>query len=115
MFQHTELMCEADVRDGSVVKGLGCSSRGPGFDSQYPHGGSQLSVTPFLRDPWPLLASTGTKWYMDVHAGSYTLKKKKKEKKTRRRIDTRDGCGDGRAGDSHWIKAHVSKYHSPPP
>jgi hypothetical protein len=30
-------------RDGSVVKSTGCSSRGPEFNSQQPHGGSQPS------------------------------------------------------------------------
>ena len=32
-------------RDGSAVKSAGCSSRGPEFNSQQPHGGSQPSVT----------------------------------------------------------------------
>jgi hypothetical protein len=31
-------------RDGSVVKSTDCSSRGPAFNSQQPHGGSQPSV-----------------------------------------------------------------------
>jgi hypothetical protein len=31
-------------RDGSEVKNTGCSSRGPEFKSQQPHGGSQPSV-----------------------------------------------------------------------
>jgi hypothetical protein len=31
-------------RDGSVMKSTGCSSRGPEFNSQQPHGGSQPSV-----------------------------------------------------------------------
>jgi hypothetical protein len=31
-------------RDGSVLKGTKCSSEGPEFKSQQPHGGSQLSV-----------------------------------------------------------------------
>jgi len=31
-------------RDGSVVKNTVCSSRGPEFKSQQPHGGSQPSV-----------------------------------------------------------------------
>jgi hypothetical protein len=31
-------------RDGSVVKSTGCSSRGPEFKSQQPHGSSQPSV-----------------------------------------------------------------------
>jgi hypothetical protein len=32
-------------RDDSVVKGAYCSSKGPKFKSQQPHGGSQPSVT----------------------------------------------------------------------
>jgi hypothetical protein len=35
-------------RDGSVVKSTSSSSRGPRFNSQPPHGSSQLSVTPLL-------------------------------------------------------------------
>jgi hypothetical protein len=31
-------------RDGSAVKSTDCSSRGPDFNSQQPHGGSQPSV-----------------------------------------------------------------------
>jgi hypothetical protein len=31
-------------RDGSAVKSTDCSSRGPEFNSQQPHGGSQTSV-----------------------------------------------------------------------
>jgi hypothetical protein len=31
-------------RDGSTVKNTDCSSRGPEFKSQQPHGGSQPSV-----------------------------------------------------------------------
>ena len=31
-------------RDGSVVKNIDCSSTGPEFNSQQPHGGSQPSV-----------------------------------------------------------------------
>ena len=34
--------------DGSVVES---TSRGPKFDSQQPHGGSQLSVTPDAQEP----------------------------------------------------------------
>jgi hypothetical protein len=30
-----------DWRDGSAVKSTDCSSRGPEFNSQQPHGGSQ--------------------------------------------------------------------------
>jgi hypothetical protein len=32
-------------RDGSVVKSTDCFSRGPQFNAQQPHGGSQPSVT----------------------------------------------------------------------
>jgi len=35
---------EGDWRDGSEVKSTGCSSKGPEFKSQQPHGGSQPSV-----------------------------------------------------------------------
>ena len=31
-------------RDGSEIKGTGCSSRGPQFNSQQPHGGLQPPV-----------------------------------------------------------------------
>jgi hypothetical protein len=40
-------------RDDSVVKNGGCSFRGAGFDSQHPHGSSQLSATPVAEDPIP--------------------------------------------------------------
>ena len=33
-----------DWSDGSVVKGTDCSSRGPEFNFQQPHGGSQPSI-----------------------------------------------------------------------
>ena len=36
-------------RDGSAAKSTGCSSRGPGFNSQHPHGSLQLSGTPVPR------------------------------------------------------------------
>ena len=32
-------------RDGSAVKNIACSFRGPGFDSQHPHEGPQPSIT----------------------------------------------------------------------
>jgi hypothetical protein len=37
-------MSLGDWRDGSVVKNTDCSSRGPEFNFQQPHGGSQSSV-----------------------------------------------------------------------
>jgi hypothetical protein len=33
--------------DGSEVKIIDCSSRGPEFNSQHPHGGSQSSIMRF--------------------------------------------------------------------
>jgi hypothetical protein len=32
-------------RDGSAIKSTGCSSKGPEFNSQQPHGGSQPFIT----------------------------------------------------------------------
>ena len=49
-----------DLRDGSVVKCTGHSSRGLGFDSQDPHGGSQTSKIPFLGDLTDILMCTDT-------------------------------------------------------
>ena len=40
-------------RDGSVVKSIACSSKGPEFNSQQPHGGSQPSVMRFGALFWP--------------------------------------------------------------
>ena len=42
-------------RSGSVVKSTGCFSRVPRFNSQHPHGSSQLSLTPVPGDPTPSL------------------------------------------------------------
>ena len=39
--------------DGSEVKGACCSSRGSGVSFQYTYGGSQLPITPVLRDSMP--------------------------------------------------------------
>ena len=41
-------MVGAGELDGSVVKSTDCSSRGPEFNSQQPHGGSQPSVTDLM-------------------------------------------------------------------
>jgi hypothetical protein len=38
------------AKDGIAIKSTGCSSRGQGFQSQHPYGGSQLSVTPVPGD-----------------------------------------------------------------
>ena len=44
-------------RDGSVVKSTACSSKGPEFKSQQPHGGSQPSV----------MRSGALFWPADIH------------------------------------------------
>ena len=45
---------KGDWRDGSEVKSTGCSSsRGPEFNSQQPHGGSQTSVMRSGAVFWP--------------------------------------------------------------
>jgi hypothetical protein len=44
--------------DSSVVKNTGCSSRGPEFNSQHPHGGSQIFRMGF----------DALFWYACVHA-----------------------------------------------
>lgn len=56
-------------RDGTVTKSNICSSKGPGFDFEYPRGHSQLSVTQEIRHPlWTLWAmhEHGTQAYMQV-------------------------------------------------
>ncbi|KAM7339728.1 hypothetical protein ACRRTK_000343 [Alexandromys fortis] len=45
-------------RDGSVVKSIACSSKGPEFNSQQPHGGSQ----PFV------IRSGALFWPSGIHA-----------------------------------------------
>jgi hypothetical protein len=45
-------------KDGSLVKSTGCSSRGPEFNSQQPHGGSQPSV----------MRSDAFFWHAGIHA-----------------------------------------------
>jgi hypothetical protein len=41
---HLKIIIIRGWRDGSVVKSSDCSFRGPEFNSQQPHGGSQPSV-----------------------------------------------------------------------
>ena len=42
---------EGSWKERLTVKVNGCSFRGPWFDSQYPHGGSQPFLIPVLGDP----------------------------------------------------------------
>lgn len=48
-----------ELRHGPAIKSTGCSSRVPRFDSQHPHGGSELPVTPVPGELTPSLGSTG--------------------------------------------------------
>jgi hypothetical protein len=50
-------------RDGSEVKSTGCSSRGPEFSSQQPHGGSQPSVMRSGALFWPAVMYAGRMLY----------------------------------------------------
>jgi hypothetical protein len=59
-------------------KNTGCSSRGLGFSSQYPHGSSQLSVTPV---PDTLTQTHVEAKYQCTQNKNRLLKKKKKESK----------------------------------
>jgi hypothetical protein len=56
-------------RYGSAVKSIGCSSTGPEFNSQQPHGGSQPSV----------MGSDAFFWHADVHAGRALIHLKEKK------------------------------------
>ena len=64
-------------RDCSVVRCTGCSSRGPRFDSQHPHDGSQPSVTLVPGDLMPSSGIQGTTctWYPEIHKGKTTTRK----------------------------------------
>ena len=49
----------SDWRDGSAVKSIACSARGPEFNFQQPHGGSQASI----------MKSGMLFWRAGMHAG----------------------------------------------
>jgi hypothetical protein len=56
-----------DWKDGSALKGTDCSSRGSEFNSQQPHGGSQISVMGF--DALSLVYKLhGNFWAVVAHA-----------------------------------------------
>jgi hypothetical protein len=50
-------------RDGSAVKSANCSSGGPEFKSQHPHGGSQPSV---MRSDAPLVCLKTATVYLHI-------------------------------------------------
>ena len=58
-------------RDGSVVKSPNCSSEGPEFKFQQPHGGPQPSVTPSSE------SLKTTRMYLHIINKSFFKKKKK--------------------------------------
>jgi hypothetical protein len=60
MGNHDQNVLYGGWRDGSEVKNTDYSSRGPGFNSQHPHGSSQLSVTPVPGDLTPSHRHTST-------------------------------------------------------
>jgi hypothetical protein len=66
-------------RDGSGVKSTDCSIRGPEFDSQQPHGGSQPSVMRF----YALFDVTEDSYRVLIYNKEILKKKKKKERKRR--------------------------------
>jgi hypothetical protein len=59
------------------VKSTSCSSRGPRFNSQYTHGGSQPAVTPIQGIWCHLMASAAStdKWSADTHSYTKRLQK----------------------------------------
>lgn len=60
----SKLITDRGWRDGSGEKSTGRSSGGPRFDSQYPHGGSQPSLT--------LVLAHDTLLWLSQAAGSNT-------------------------------------------
>jgi hypothetical protein len=54
-FIHIKIKCRG-YRNGPVVENTGCFSKGPRFDSQHPHDGSEPSETPV---PGALMLSSG--------------------------------------------------------
>lgn len=74
--------------DSSVVKSQCCSSRGPGFKAQHPHGGSKPSVTPVSG---ALIPTSGLHrhqahiWCIDIYAGKKIhIEYKQANKQTKR-------------------------------
>jgi hypothetical protein len=67
-------------RDGSVVKSTDCSSKGPEFKSQQPHGGSQPSVQ---------LQCTHINIRIFILINLINLKKKEKKRKEKKKKKTK--------------------------
>lgn len=65
------------LENGSAVKSTGCFSRGPGFNSQCPHGSSQQSIASVPGDPMPSSGLYGLYTYMKAKCPLYIKGKKK--------------------------------------
>ena len=69
-------------RDGSAVRSTDCSSRGPEFNSQLPHGGSQPSAMGSSVMPFPGVSednySTHINKIKTTLENTYLFKKRKK-------------------------------------
>jgi hypothetical protein len=61
-------------RDGTVAETIGFSFRGPKFNSQHPHGGSQLC---YLSSRCHFMAFTGmaSMWYSNIQANKHSCTK----------------------------------------
>lgn len=69
-------------RDDPVVKTAGYSSRGPGYDSKHPYGGSQPSITPVPGRVTPssgFCYYQGHMWHTDTPEGKTPLENKTNE------------------------------------
>lgn len=66
-----------DWGDGSAAKCIACSFRGPWFNLRHPNGGSQLSSTPVLGVPCPLLVSLGMTHRCVSRQNTHTNKRNK--------------------------------------
>ena len=64
--------CPGGWRDGSDVKSTNCFSRGPEFNSQQPHGGSQPSVMGYNTLLWCIWRE---QWCTHIHKINTSLKK----------------------------------------
>jgi hypothetical protein len=65
-------------RDGSAVKSTDCSSRGPEFNSQQPHGGSQPSVMRYNALFWCVWRQPQC---IQIYKNKYIFKKEKKKER----------------------------------
>lgn len=78
-------MAELSNRNDNNNISSGCSSGGPGLDSQHPHGRSQLSVTPI---PEILACLSGhcehqvLRWHKDIYADKSLIHTEKIKVKT---------------------------------